>query len=205
MAKMNRREALKTMGLASLATGLTITGCKPGQTGVEQKQHDFYKQISEEDIKQWENQFFTDHEYETVRVLGNLIIPADDRSGNAEDAGVPAFIDFMMFDHPWNQTPMRGGLSWLDVYCQREYGNTFIKCSESQQKELLDQIAYPESVSPEMQAGATFFSMFRDYTASGFWSSKIGIEDLDYRGNVPHHWTGCPQEACDHIGVSYED
>lgn len=201
MKKISRREAIKTITLGGLTAGWLFTGCQPdGRQAVVP-----FKNITPDDLKKWDNQFFTDHELETVRQLANIIIPADDHSGNAEDAGVPDFIDFMMFDQSWRQTQMRGGLGWLDAHCQKKYSNTFIDCTESQKKEVLDQIAFPEKATSEMQPGVAFFNEMRDLTASGFWSSKIGIEDLQYMGNKPTHWNGCPDDACEQLGVSYTD
>lgn len=201
MKNITRREAIKTLTFGSLGTGWLLTGCKN-----EQPQHAAvpFKDISASDLKKWEKQFFTDHEYETVRQLGNMIIPADEHSGNAEAAGVPHFIDFMMYDQPWRQTPMRGGLAWLDAQCDKFYGKPFTDCSKSQQKEMLDRIAYPDKATPEMEQGVHFFNSMRDLTASGFWSSKIGIEDLQYLGNKATKWNGCPEAACKQLGVSYD-
>jgi len=199
---MDRREALKTLSLGTLAASFSMTGC---ETPTREQQDRFWKHVTEEDLEKWESQFFTDHEFETVRQLANLVIPADERSGNAEEAGVPQFIDFMMLDRPENQTPMRGGLNWLDVQCQRLFGNNFIDCSEDEKRQMLDEIAYPEAARPEMQPGVEFFNRFRDFVASGFWSSKIGIEDIGYIGNMPNDWQGCSQEAIDHLGVDYDD
>ena len=139
-------------------------------------------------------------------MLVDLIIPADDRSGSATDAGVPAFMDFMMTDRPSMQLPMRGGLAWLDAQCHKRFKSTFIGCTDAQRTELLDQIAYPDMAPPELSQGVAFFNSFRDLTASGFWSSKMGVEDLQYIGNtVVHEWKGAPQEVLDHLGVSYDD
>lgn len=196
---MDRRELLKTLSLGTLAAGFALTGCEaPPKEAAEQ--HEFWKHVTDEDLEKWKAQFFTDHEFETVRQLANMVIPEDERSGNAEEAGVPQFIDFMMLDRPDNQTSMRGGLRWLDVQCQKRFNQRFVDCSESQKKEMLDEIAYPEEARPEMQAGVSFFNMFRDFVASGFWSSKMGIEDIGYMGNLAHNWQGCPDEAHDHIG-----
>lgn len=197
---MDRREAIKTLSLGTLAASFAMTGCETAPKEAAE-QHKFWKHITEEDLEMWESQFFTDHEFETVRQLANMVIPADERSGNAEDAGVPQFIDFMMMDRPENQTPMRGGLNWLDVQCQRMFGSRFIDCTEDQKTEILDEIAYPDDAKPEMQAGVSFFNRFRDLVASGFWSSKIGIEDIGYMGNQPYDWQGCSQEALEHIGL----
>ena len=60
--------------------------------------------------------------------------------------------------------------------------------------------------SPESLAyGVKFFSTMRNLTASGFFSSKIGMADLQYMGNVARpEWNGCPDEALAHLGISYE-
>lgn len=197
---MDRRELLKTLSLGTLAAGFAMTGCEVAPEEAA-REHKFWKYVTEKDLEKWETQFFTDHEFETVRQLANMVIPADDRSGNAEDAGVPEFIDFMMLDRPDNQTPMRGGLSWLDVQCQKMFGDRFINCSDQQKRTILDEIAYPESAKPEMQAGVNFFNQFRDLVATGFWSSKMGIQDIGYMGNQPYDWQGCSREALDHLDL----
>jgi hypothetical protein len=148
--------------------------------------------------------FFTPHEYETVRVLVDLIIPRDERSGSATDAGVPAFMDFMMIDRPDNQTRIRGGLAWMDAECERRFGKTFVACSDPERTALLDDIAWPERAKPGMSQGVAFFNRFRDLTASGFFSSKMGVDDLRYEGNTyVREWTGCPTAALEKLGVHY--
>ncbi len=151
-------------------------------------------------------EFFTAHEHKTVNVLVDLIIPADDRSGSATDAGVPAFMDFMMMDRPTMQLPMRGGLAWIDTQCRKMFNKPLIECTVAQQKELLDLIAYPDMAPPELSQGVKFFNSFRDLTASGFWSSKVGVDDLKYMGNTAvMEWKGCPTEILEKLGVSYDD
>ncbi len=152
---------------------------------------------------QFEPQFFTAHEYETVRILVNLILPRDERSGSATDAGVPEFMDFIVADQQGRQTAMRGGLAWIDVQCKRRFGSTFVECTEAQRTELLDELAWPERARPELSHGVAFFTSFRDLTASGFWSSRMGVEDLQYLGNVATEWDGCPEEQLRKLGVSY--
>jgi len=150
--------------------------------------------------------FFTPHEWETVRVLSDLIIPKDDRSGSATDAGVPEYMDFLMGDRPDGQTPMRGGLAWLDNECYERSGKTFLTSTEAERTTILDDIAWPKKARPEMSQGVAFFNMFRDMTASGFWTSKIGVTDLDYQGNTfVMEWKGCPPAALQKLGVQYED
>ena len=149
--------------------------------------------------------FFTKHEYATATLLADLIIPRDERSGSASDAGVPEFMDFIMIDQPTRQTAMRGGLAFIDHLCDERFDKVFIDCTDAQRRSVLDDIAYPAKVAPDLAPAAAFFNSFRDLTASGFWSSKMGVEDLRYLGNkAVAEWKGCPSEALEHLGVKYE-
>jgi hypothetical protein len=137
--------------------------------------------------------FFTAHEWRTVRVLVDYIIPRDERSGSATDAGVPEFMDFIMTDRPAERLSMRGGLRWLDNHCHDQFSAAFVDGTPAQQTAVLDQILTSE-----------FFTRFRDLTATGFWTSQMGIADLRYVGNtVVHEWNGCPEAALTKLGVSY--
>lgn len=150
--------------------------------------------------------FFTAHEWRTVRMLVDYVIPRDDKSGSATDAGVPEFMDFIMGDKPNNQLWMRGGLAWLDLECQRRYGTTFVASKPAEQTALLDAIAYPGKAPADVRPGVAFFNRFRDMTASGFYSSKMGIADVQYMGNVIRaSWDGCPDAALAKLGVTYKD
>jgi len=152
----------------------------------------------------FEPRFFTGSEWQTVRLLADLIIPRDEHSGSATDAAVPEFMDFVMSEWPANQTSMRGGLTWLDRECRERYGQPFRECAAAERTALLDEIAWPKKARSELSQGAAWFTSFRDFVASGFYSSKIGVEDLKYIGNtfVPE-WKGCPPEATNKLGVRY--
>ena len=149
--------------------------------------------------------FFTEHEWETVRILVDLIIPKDERSGSATDAGVPEFMDFLMTDGSDQQrTAMRGGLAWLDIECRKRFGRTLVACAEAERTAVLDTIAWPAQAPPDLSHGVAFFNRFRDLTASAFWSSRMGVADLQYQGNTfVMEWTGCPPEALAKLGVRY--
>ncbi len=148
--------------------------------------------------------FFTPHEYQTVRLLVDLIIPRDERSGSATDAGVPEFMDFIVQDQRDRQTAMGGGLAWLDTQCRERVGRNFTDLDDAGRQAVLEDLAWPAKARPEMSQGVAFFSSFRDLTATGFWSSKMGIADLQYLGNtaVPE-WKGCPDEQLRKLGVRY--
>lgn len=157
--------------------------------------------------QQYQPKFFHAREWQTVRLLVDIIIPADERSVSATAAGVPEFMDIVMQDQAGRQTAMRGGLAWLDTDCRERFGKaTFLACTEAERRAVLDDIAWPAKALPELSHGVAFFNSFRDLTASGFWSSKVGVEDLRYMGNtaVPQ-WNGCSEEQLKKLGVRYAE
>lgn len=148
--------------------------------------------------------FYTSDEFRLVRVLGDVVIPRDERSGSASDAGVPEFLDFLMTAYPEMQKPMRDGLAWMNTASRSRFGKAFLTCTAAEQTRLLDEIAYPKRAREAVKDGVTFFSRFRDLTASGFWSSRIGVRDLQYMGNrAQTAWNGCPPAALAKLGVRY--
>jgi gluconate 2-dehydrogenase gamma chain len=146
--------------------------------------------------------FFSMHEFATVRMLAELVIPRDGRSAGALDAGVPEFMDFILNENPGLRTSIRGGLAWLDAEAASRFGHEFVALADADRRTLLDDIAWPKRARAEHSQGVAFFNRFRDLTASGFFSSKIGVEDLRYLGNtVVTDWKGCPPEALEKLGV----
>ena len=118
---------------------------------------------------------------------------------------MPDFIEFIVKDMPQHQTPIRGGIRWLDLQCIKQYEKAFKDCSPQQQIEMVDQIAYPNKAKPEMKQGVAFFSLMRDLTASGFYTSEIGVKDIGYAGNTPNKWNGVPEEILKQYNVAYTD
>ena len=154
--------------------------------------------------QQYQPKVFTPAEWRTVRVLVDLVIPKDARSGSATEAKVPEFMDVFMQNRENMRTWMRTGLTWLDDETRKRFTRTFVDCDDTQRKAVLDDIAWPRRARPEMQAGVRFFNNFRNFTASGFWSSKMGVDDLKYLGNRPvAQWNGCPAPALNKLGVRY--
>jgi hypothetical protein len=148
--------------------------------------------------------FFTPAEFRTARILADMIIPRDERSGNASDAGVPEFMDFTMTDRPGSQKWMRDGLAWIDAESNKRSGKAFADATETQRAAILNDIAWPAKASRAMADGVGFFNRFRDLTATGFWSSRIGVKDLKYQGNtIVSNWDGCPPAALKKLGVTY--
>ena len=136
-------------------------------------------------------------------MLVDLIIPKDERSGSATDAGVPQFMDFMMIDQPRRQIAMRGGLALIDRLAMARFGKRFVSGTDRERRSLLDEIAYASNPDRGLSQAIAFFNSFRDLTASGFWSTKMGVADLQYQGNVfVSEWNGCPDAALRKLGVS---
>jgi len=200
MDKLNRRAMLQLLGAAPVAAGFTWTDAEAAQAA--RSAQTARKPAAGAARAAYKPKFFTAHEWTTIAVLADMIIPKDDRSGSATDAGVPEFMDFMMDDQPTRQTAMRGGLAWIDRQCEDRHDKTFLDCTPEQRTAVLDDIAWPQNAKPELSHGVAFFNSFRDLTASGFWSSKMGVEDLKYMGNVMNpSWNGCPPEALKKLGV----
>jgi gluconate 2-dehydrogenase gamma chain len=195
MAGINRRRVLQLLGSAPLAAGFVWTE-------MEVLEAQRRTQQARRAAPRFKPSFFTAHEYATVMLLADMIIPKDERSGSAGDAGVPEFMDFMMTDQPARQVPMRGGLAWLDQECNRRFNKTFVTAADAARRELLDEISGLEPVRPDQSHGVAFFRSFRDLVATGFWTSKMGIADLQFTGNVfVPEWNGCPAEALKKLGL----
>jgi hypothetical protein len=152
-----------------------------------------------------EPKFFTPHEMATITILGDIIIPKDEISGSASDAKVPDFIEFIVKDMPDHQVPMRGGLRWLDMQCLKRYEKTFRECDHSQQMQMVDEIAWPKKAKPQMRQGVAFFNLMRNLTATGFYTSEIGVKDVGYMGNTPNQWNGVPDDVLKQYGLAYTD
>jgi hypothetical protein len=118
---------------------------------------------------------------------------------------VPEFIEFIVKDMPSHQTPMRGGLKWLDLQCMKRYEKSFVDCNQQQQMEIIDAIAYPEKAKKEMSQGVKFFNLMRNLTATGFYTSEIGVKDIGYIGNTPTQWNGVPDDVLKQYGLAYTD
>jgi hypothetical protein len=202
MENISRRKVLQLFTSAPIAAAMAWT---TAEAEAAQAQAQTARRQAAERGTAFQPKFFTKHEYATVTLLADLIIPKDDHSGSASDAGVPEFMDFIMIDQPTRQTAMRGGLAFIDHMCDERFDKLFIGCTDAERRSVLDDIAYPAKVAPGLAPAAAFFNSFRDLTASGFWSSKMGVEDLRYLGNkAVAEWKGCPSEALEHLGVRYE-
>ena len=196
----DRRTILRLIASAPVAAGFSWTEAEAQQAHQHAEAATATAQATKTPFKP---KFFSAHEYATVRMLVDIVIPKDDRSGSATDAGVPEFMDFIMGDEPTRQLAMRGGLAWLDRECVTRFDKTFVNCTDAERKQVLDAISRPQAAAPELSHGVAFFNSFRDLTASGFWTSKMGIKDIGYIGNVyVPEWKGCPDEVVKKLGLA---
>jgi hypothetical protein len=213
---MDRRKSLKAIAVGTLSAGVLLDACKTDnkkeaeakaseKAGAGEFNLDRAAEEKEREKQLLSTTYFTPHEMATITVLADIIIPRDEISGSASDAKVPDFIEFMVKDRPENQIPMRGGLRWLDVQCLKRFNKSFVDCSEQERMSMVDEIAWPKKAKPEMAQGVAFFNLMRDFTASGFYTSQIGVKDLGYVGNSPNKWNGVPDEVLKQYGLAYTD
>jgi gluconate 2-dehydrogenase gamma chain len=210
---MDRRKSIKTLAVGALATGVLLEGCKDAEKKPDVVAKDGANNITidrhpDEAARYNElmaKTFFTPEEMAVITILGDIIIPKDEVSGSASDAGVPAFIEFIVKDKPELQIPMRGGLRWLEVQTLKRFNKSFRECSEKERLEMVDEIAWPEKAKPQMAQGVAFFNMMRNLTASGFYTSEIGVKDVGYVGNQANKWAGVPDDVLKQYGVSYSE
>ena len=206
---VSRRRVLQVLGMAPLIAATGVVGAQPphGSPQAPRQPHETPNQPAAGAARPAnaapQRRFFTAREWSTVLVLADDIIPRDERSGSATDAGVPAFMDYHMSVPETSddaRTQMRGGLRWLDTESRRRFGVAYHQAREPQRHQLLDDIAVtPAQAKPEHRAGAGFFASFRNLVASG-----MGWKDLQYQGSVFNpDWQGCPQPALDKLGVHY--
>ena len=217
--EIGRRSALRLIGTAPIAVAFTL-GANEAAAAAE-KAATAVKAAA--GGKAYVPKFFNPQEWKTVRILVDMIIPKDERSGSATDAGVPEFMDYLMNDptdtdlqRERRQTAMRGGLAWINSVSERRFGHGFAEATEAERTTILDEIAYskdeqedeaemrePRDLRVMVKHGPSFFNSFRDLTASGFWSSKIGVDDLGYVGNrFVAEWKGAPPEVLAKLGLS---
>ena len=193
MTDINRRKMLHVLGSAPAAAVALTMVPSPAEAAAQNAQA--------AGAKPGQLRFFTEREFATIAAIADMIIPKDARSGSASDSGAPQFIDYIVAEQRDRQTPMRGGLVWLDSECRSRFDKAFLECADAERRQVLDDIAYPARARPEMSHGVRFFTSLRDLVATGFWSSRMGVEDLGYSGNRPAVWNGAPAEVLAKLGL----
>jgi hypothetical protein len=189
---ISRRDILRTLALG--AAGGTVLQVIPAEAAeyIHQMVH---KEKAAAPAGKYTPKYFSAAQYATLVFLCDVIIPKDEKSGGAVEAGAPEFIDLLTSENPEFQLKLGGGLFWLDAACTDRYGNVFLECTAEQKKEIPDLIAFRKNAKkdPALSQGVAFFAFLRNLTCDGFYSSKIGIEDLGYIGNTSlREFPGCP-------------
>jgi hypothetical protein len=224
---MDRRDSLKLIATGAIAAPAILAGCKPEDKKAKEeavKEIKFALDRNKDEQKYEESllkdKFFSDHEMATITVLVDIIIPKDEVSGSASDAKVPEFIEFIVKDMPDHQLPLRGGLRWLDIESLKRFEKSFVDLSQQQQLQIVDDIAYNEikykdekgnevkkgNIKPGMKPGIAFFNLTRNLTATGFYTSEIGVKDIGYAGNLSSNkWNGVPDDVLKQYGLAYDE
>jgi gluconate 2-dehydrogenase gamma chain len=189
---ISRRDVLRTLALGAAGGGVLQVIPLEAAELAHQMVH---KEKQGAPAGKYTPKYFTARQYEMISSLCATIIPKDEKSGGALEAGAPEFIDLLTSENEDYQLALGGGLMWLDTHCVDEYGKVFMECTPEQRKELLDLIAFRKNAKKDagLSHGVAFFAFLRKMTCDGYYTSKIGIADLQYIGNVTRsEWPGCP-------------
>lgn len=208
---MDRRKSIKALMIGTVGAGVLVEACTSADKKNIASSADatLADRMLEEKAYlakiEKEPKFFTEHEMATITVLGDIIIPKDDVSGSASEAKVPEFIEFIVKDMPSHQTPLRGGLRWLDLHCYKLYEKAFVDLTPAQQITVVDSIAYPNKAPKELAQGVAFFNSMRDLVTTGFYTTEMGVKDLGYVGNAPNQWNGVPDDVLKQYNMAYTE
>jgi gluconate 2-dehydrogenase gamma chain len=192
MNEISRRDVLRNLAVG--AAGGSVLHMIPAQAA-EMAHELIQKEKASSPAGKYAPKYFSSHQFQTLLVLCDSILPKDEVSGGAVEAGAPEFIDLLTSENEDYQALLGGGLMWLDNLCTDRCEHAFLECTPVQQKEVLDLLAYRKNAKadPTLSQGVAFFSRLRNMTCAGFYTSKIGIADLQYIGNTAlAEFPGCP-------------
>ena len=208
---MNRRDSLKSLVFGSIGVGVLLEGCVSGvdseTVANSLKKFNYGRTPKEKEYDKllFSQKCFTNNQMTLISKISNLILPPNE-FGSINDAEVPELIEFMAKDIPSYESPLKDGLSSLNNHTKKKFKKVFVDCSESEQKSILDLMAYPDPnlSSSEQTDDIKWFTLFRNLTMTGYYTSKVGIKELGYKGNSPNVWDGVPQDVLDQYGLSYD-
>jgi len=193
MSGISRRDVLWNIAVG--AAGGSVLQMIPAQAA-ELAHRLVQKEKAVSPGRKYTPKYFSAHQYATLLMLCDAMLPKDETSGGAVEAGAPEFIDLLTSENEEYQAALGGGLMWLDNFCADRYEHVFLECTAAQQKEALDLIAFKNNAkaNPALSQGIAFFAKLRKITCDGFYTSKIGIEDVQYIGNTAlAEFPGCPR------------
>jgi hypothetical protein len=189
---ISRRDILRTLAVGAVSGSVLQVIPAEAAAYIHQMVH---KEKSTTAAGNYTPKYFSASQYAALLVLCDTIIPKDEKSGGAIEAGAPEFIDLLTSENPKYQLKLGGGLFWLDNFCTDDFGKVFLDCTPEQKKEVLDLIAFRKNAKqdPTLSQGVAFFAFLRNLTCDGYYTSKIGIADLGYIGNTSlREFPGCP-------------
>ncbi len=189
----NRRELLETLSRVALAS--RYPGFSKWIYAAENVEHHKMDEPPPSRPAHYQPQFFAPSEYVMVERLVDLIIPQDESPG-AKEAGVAEFIDFMVANDPEMAQAFHNGLRWLDQFAHSSAGTGFVLLETARQEALLSQLAYQKQHQPGQEAGQQFFKLIRRYTVMGYYTTRVGLKELDYPGLKLY----ASSPACPHVG-----
>ena len=190
--EISRRGLLQSIG-ASLAMG----ACGAGLLSAQDAGHVHHAVAQDRAAGPYKPKCFTPHEYATLRRLAELIVPADEHSKGALDAGAPEFIDLLASNNADLAAIYTGGIGWLDEQMKHRYSDAFLDAQPAQQTTMLDLIAYRrnEAAHPELGSGIRFFTWVRNMVVDAYYTSQVGMDDLGFMGNQAMAKFSVPEEA----------
>lgn len=207
---MKRRDSIKNIALTSIGVSVFLESCynvsrEKITRSLTRYEYGRTKEEKLYDDKLFEQKFFSNDELLTLDKMCNLILPPNEH-GSIRDAEVVQLIEFMAKDIPTYQKPLKDGLKWIDKESKIRFDKLFIDLSESNQKEIFDEIAYydPNKNISEYSEEIQWFNLVRNLTMTGYFTSEVGIKELGYKGNTPNVWDGVPQDILDQYGLSYD-
>jgi gluconate 2-dehydrogenase gamma chain len=188
MSEITRRDVVRRLGLALMATGAL-------DRLAAQELHHLAAAAQASTGGAYMPRSFTAQEYKTLERLTDLIIPVENGKPGALAAGAAAWIDMISSENDKLKEIYKSGFAWLDAAMKSRGAADFASATAAQQRELLDLIAFRRNQTPELAPGIDFFSWVRRMTVDAFYTSEIGIKDIDYRGNSPMASYPSPTEA----------
>ena len=187
MSDITRRDVLRRLGLTLMATGVL-------DRVAAQEVHQMTA-AARGGASAYTPKAMTAHAHQTLERLTDLIIPVENGRPGALAAGAAAWIDMLASENPQLKEIYTTGLAWLDDTMKKRGAADFVSAAPADQTALLDLIAYRRNQSPELDRGIQFFAMARRMTVDAFYTSEIGIADIDYQGNRPQATYPAPTEA----------
>ena len=189
---ISRRDILRTLAFGAASSSVLQVIPAAAAEYVHQAVH---KEKAAAPAGKYTPKYFSAAQYAMLIALCDAIIPKDEKSGGAVEAGAPEFIDLLASENENYQLRLGGGLFWLDGFSTDRYGRVFLECTPEQKKDVLDLIAFRKNAKQDsgLSQGVAFFAFLRRLTCDGFYTSKIGIADLQYIGNATlSEFHGCP-------------